>query len=164
MEQSGVPLPPPGLFCATDGRVLGEHKGIHRYTVGQRRGLGISSERPLFVRSIHPKENIIVLSHDEELYASTFEIVGMNFVSLPPQSEGVLDCLCKVRYAAPPVPCTVTFFPEGGRVCLKSPARALTPGQSAVCYDEDGRLLLGGEIRLSSPAPTPSLPQKGKKK
>ena len=135
-----------GYFVDEMDNVLGRHKGIIHYTVGQRKGLGIALGQRAFVTDIDPLTDKVTLSFEakesKELYIS-----DINFVGIAPYSAG--DCVelfVKVRYLAPPVAAKV-FFLENGRakVSLSSAARSVAPGQSAVFYDGDV-LMFGGFI------------------
>ncbi len=126
---------PEGDFIAPDGNVCGKHKGIIRYTVGQRKGLGIALGEPVFVKRIDGKENKIYLAKSGEEYTNTISVSGMNFVSMPETSNFEGELLVKIRYAAPPVPAFVRICGEKCTVTFPEPVRAATPGQSAVFYD-----------------------------
>ena len=134
-----------GNFVDTDGKVIGEHKGIIHYTIGQRKGLGMSFGEHMFVKRIDAEKNEIMLCRSGEEYSDHLDICGINFVGLKPRSEGEYEFLVKLRYAAPPVPARVRFFGERASVELLSPVRAVTSGQSAVFY-RDGVVMLGGII------------------
>ena len=137
--------PPEGDFVATDGRVLGRHRGILHYTVGQRKGLGIALGERMFVSHINPQDNTVTLSRDAERGTTRFSVCEPVFSGIAPQREGVGRYTVKLRYLAPPVPVTVTF--EEGRISalLDEPVSAVTPGQSAVFYDGE-RVAFGGFI------------------
>ena len=133
-----------GAFVDEEGRVLGEHKGIIHYTVGQRKGLGISASERLFVKKIDAGKNEITLSPESALGSDSFYINNMVFSGLPVMSEGELDLLVKVRYLAPPVKAHVIL--DGVRARVELPEkRVLTPGQSAVFYDGKA-VMIGGFI------------------
>ncbi len=133
-----------GNFVDKDGNVLGKHKGIIHYTVGQRKGLGIALGARAFITDINPETNEITLS-TESLERSRFEVVGVIYSGMTPPDEPVrLDV--KVRYQAPLAGATVTFSGERATVELDAPARSVTDGQSAVFY-KDGVLVAGGFIR-----------------
>lgn len=140
----------PGKFVDLEGRVLGEHKGIHHYTLGQRRGLGISSTGRLFVAAIRPETNEVVLSHGEGLYASVVECTRLNWLGDTPL-DGPRTVSVRLRHSKREDAARV--FPLGdGQVELhmERPARAPTPGQLAVFYDGD--MVLGSAwIQSSQP-------------
>ena len=136
---------PEGDFILPDGTVIGRHKGISRYTVGQRRGLGIAYSEPLYVKRILVAENKVLLGWDEDLYESSCDVAEVNWIAGETPS-GPIRCAVKIRYRQTEQPATVTPL-EGGRAHVEfdAPQRAITPGQSAVFYDGD-EVLGGGEI------------------
>ncbi|MBQ8403164.1 MAG: tRNA 2-thiouridine(34) synthase MnmA, partial [Clostridia bacterium] len=137
---------PAGNFVDKEGRVLGSHKGVVRYTIGQRKGLGISLGKHAFVTKIDPQANTVTLGDECELFTREFEIDNLVFQKHEYQAGESARMFVKIRYAAPPVPCTVNFRENAASVVLDEPARAITPGQSAVFYDEQG-VIFGGFIR-----------------
>ena len=134
----------PGAFVSTDGRVLGEHRGIIHYTVGQRRGLGIPHPESLYVCRIDPDRNEVVLGAERELYRRETEIADVNWITGETPAAPV-RCAVKIRYRAAEKSAVV--YPEGdrARVVFDEPQRAITPGQAAVFYDGD-TVLGGGTI------------------
>jgi tRNA-specific 2-thiouridylase len=138
-----------GYYINNEGKILGEHNGIIRYTVGQRKGLGIALGERVFVTKIDPVNNTVMLS-SREILENVVYISGMNFLGISePEAGAAFNLSVKLRYLAPPVKCTVEYLGEGkGRVALESPVRAITPGQSAVFYDDDV-LIMGGFIDFS---------------
>ena len=136
---------PEGDFVLPDGSVIGRHKGISRYTVGQRRGLGVAYSEPLYVKRILVAENKVLLGRDEDLYGTSCDVSDANWIAGETPSAPV-RCAVKIRYRQTEQPATVTPL-EGGRAHVEfdSPQRAITPGQSAVFYDGD-EVLGGGEI------------------
>ena len=132
----------PGDFVDAEGRVLGRHAGIGRYTLGQRRGLGISNEAPLYVCGIEPAENRVVLGGPEALLSRTLEANDFNWIA-GRAPDGPLRARAKVRYRQPEQPATVTpMGPDSVRVVFDEAQRAITPGQIVVLYDGD--IVLGG--------------------
>ena len=133
LEARGA-VPPPGHFVDRTGRVLGRHRGIHRYTIGQRRGLGIPAAHRLFVSEIRPETQEGVLSDGTDLMADT--VWGEDFNPLAPLTEGE-ELTVRLRHSKTETP--ARFYPEGtgGRLELLTPARAPTPGQLAVLYRGD---------------------------
>jgi tRNA-specific 2-thiouridylase len=136
----------PGLATAgrvvdTDGHVLGEHDGIERYTVGQRKGLGIAGTARRYVLRIAPSENEVVLGRREELLSSGLVASRAHWLTdLPP---GPLPCQAKIRYRHTAATATVTALPnDGARVKFAEAQSAITPGQAVVLYD--GSRVLGG--------------------
>ncbi len=135
---------PEGDFVDTEGRVLGRHKGIIHYTVGQRRGLGVSGGKPLYVKAICPEKNTVILASNEELFERRLAASAFNWVSIP-QPNAPIRCMARARYHHPEQPATVTVLPDGRvEVLFDQPQRALTPGQSVVLYEGD--LVLGGGV------------------
>ena len=132
----------PGDFVAPDGRILGSHKGIIHYTIGQGRGLGLSLPQKGYVCRICPEENTVVVGTKEDLMSRTAAADDFNWISGEVPS-GAVRCAAKTRYRAKEQPCTVTVL-EGGRVkaVFDEPQRAITPGQALVLYD--GETVLGG--------------------
>lgn len=138
--------PPPGNFVDANGNVLGTHKGYHHYTIGQRRGLGVSSTGRLFVTEIRPHTNEVVLSHGEGLHASMVHTDSLNWLGEHPLSAP-MEVEVRLRHSRRQDPATIIPL-GGGRVDIhmKHPARAPTPGQLAVFYRGD-QVLGSGWIR-----------------
>ncbi|MBQ0125417.1 MAG: tRNA 2-thiouridine(34) synthase MnmA [Clostridiales bacterium] len=135
----------PGNFIDDDGNVIGRHRGIINYTVGQRKGLGISLGRPAFVSEINCDENFVRVSNEDKLFKTEFSCSALNFQKLAPCDCGEYEFSVKIRYAAKPETCFVVISGERAHVTLAHPARAITSGQSAVFYDGDG-IAFGGFI------------------
>ena len=137
-----------GSFVDENGKILGEHKGIIYYTIGQRRGLGISSSSRLFVTDIDPKTNAVTLSNNDS-YANYVKISGVVYSGMREPSDGEeFNLSVKLRYAAAPVSARVVFSKNEAEIFLGTPVRAVTPGQSAVMYNGDV-LVAGGFIDLA---------------
>jgi len=136
-----------GEVVAEDGRVLGRHRGIHRVTVGQRRGLGIAAGRPIYVRDIDPGTGLVTVTADRDALLSAGMVVrDVRWWISPP--EGPIEAAVQVRYRSREFPAEVCPLPSGDlEVRFRSPVRAITPGQAAVLYQGD-RVIAGGEIRL----------------
>lgn len=134
-----------GEIVGRDGRVLGRHGGFHRFTVGQRRGLGIPADRPLYVLAIDAQSRRVYVGHKEDLERTEFIVSGVNWVSVPPPDEPI-EAEVKIRYRAEPAPAVVEPL-DGGRagIRLREPRRGVAPGQAAVFYRDD-KLLGGGWI------------------
>ena len=130
-----------GEIVTTDGRVLGRHEGLHHFTVGQRKGLGIAVGAPLYVISLDPASRRVVVGDDRELHAQECIVRDTNWIAVERPSAG-LRVEAKIRHKHTPAP--ATLFPEGDsvRVEFDEPQRAITPGQAAVFYQDD--LVLGG--------------------
>ena len=135
---------PPGAFVDLEGKVLGTHKGIIHYTLGQRRGLGISAASPLYVVKIDPVTNKVVLGSNEDLFTRELEVPEFHWIAGEAPGKEV-RCRVKVRYRHTEQPAVAQTL-EGNRVRIvfDEPQRAITPGQSAVAYDGDE--VLGGGI------------------
>ena len=134
-----------GKFVDENGKILGEHKGIIHYTVGQRRGLGISSTSRIFVTDIDPQTNTVTLSNNDS-YANYVKVSGVVYSGMrAPRERCEKELSVKLRYAAPQVDAKVVFSGNEAEIFLATPVRAVTPGQSAVIYDGD-LLVAGGFI------------------
>ncbi|HLC40587.1 MAG TPA: tRNA 2-thiouridine(34) synthase MnmA [Methylomirabilota bacterium] len=137
----------PGHIVDRNGKMLGAHEGISAYTIGQRRGLGLSSGEPLYVVALEPESNRVVVGRKEELEATALTATAVNFIPFD-QLDGELRVYAKIRHNH--VPARATLRPSGeGRVALvfEEPQRAITPGQSVVFYQDD--LVVGGGIIAS---------------
>ena len=136
-EDQGGRLPGAGEIVSTKGEVIGAHAGIHRYTIGQRRGIGISSAEPLYVTGIDSLNNRIVVGNPEELLRQDFIAAGVNWIALAVPAEPV-RAEVRVRYRHTAEPATITPLPdERVRVKFDEPQRAITPGQATVFYRGD---------------------------
>ncbi|MBP5490559.1 MAG: tRNA 2-thiouridine(34) synthase MnmA [Lachnospiraceae bacterium] len=144
----GSEIPGEGNFVDTEGRVLGRHKGIINYTVGQRKGLGIALGFPAYVTEIRPSENEVVLGDESAVYRDSILCEDVNFMGVEDIPEGEsLRSFVKVRYHHAPQAAVVTRMGDGlFRIDFDEPVRAAAPGQSAVWYDENGCVLGGGVI------------------
>lgn len=133
-----------GDFVHISGKILGKHLGQRRYTLGQRKGLGVAYTEPLYVVGRDIKRNQIILGSDADLFKTRFTVKNANFLALDaPKSD--LSCLVRVRYHAPDVECVIRPLGDDRYLVETSaPVRAATPGQSAVFYQDD--ILLGGGI------------------
>ena len=138
-----------GKLVDTAGHVLGDHDGIDRFTIGQRKGLGIAAGSRRYVLQIVPGSNDVVLGDREELLADGLVASRVNW--LRPTPDGPLRCLAKIRYRHTPTPATVHVNGEGANVHFDEPQSAVTPGQAVVFYD-GSRVLGGGWIETASGA------------
>ena len=147
-EFCGEKCPGEGNFVDDRGNILGTHKGIINYTIGQRKGLGIAFGRPMFVKEIRPDRNQVVLGSDEDLYKTTVICDNTNFLSIPGMKAGdVLPCKAKIRYRHEAEDADLHMEEEGRlRIEFTKPVRAVTPGQAAVFYDENECVIGGGRI------------------
>ncbi|MDD6516284.1 MULTISPECIES: tRNA 2-thiouridine(34) synthase MnmA [Lachnospiraceae] len=133
---------PEGNFVSTDGKILGRHKGITHYTVGQRKGLGLSLGHPAFVLEIRPETNEVVIGTNEESMTRFVKANRLNFMAVE-DIEGEMRAFGKIRYNHKGAPCTVKRTGEDEILCtFDEPVRAVTPGQALVLYDGD--YVLGG--------------------
>jgi len=139
----GISFPPgEGEIVTEDGAVIGHHNGVHNFTIGQRKGLGFAAGKPLYVLSIDPEENRVVVGDDDSLRTTAFEVKGVNWVSIE-QPPGPVRAAVKIRHKHEPAAATVQPIDRtNAQVTFDDPQRAITPGQGAVFYD--GERILGG--------------------
>lgn len=138
-------VPPPGRFRSAKGDYLGWHRGIHRYTIGQRRGLGLALGKPVFVTRIDPETHEVWVGAQQELFKPGLVADQVNYVSGKPFPEP-RKVTAKIRYTAPRV--NATAIPLENRrlkVVFEQPQRAVTPGQAVVLYEGE-QVLAGGTI------------------
>ncbi len=136
----------PGDFVDRDGRVLGRHRGLPCYTTGQRKGLGVSAEAPLYVLEKNAAGNTVTLGPDSALYTRDLTAEEMNWISIP-SLDGPMAVTAKTRHSQREAAALAEPLPEGRiRVVFQEPQRAVTPGQAVVLYD--GRSVVGGGIIL----------------
>jgi tRNA-specific 2-thiouridylase len=135
----------PGPMLSTRGEVIGQHQGLPLYTVGQRKGLGLTTPKPMYVVALDPERNAVIVGEDLETYQGGLLASDMNWIAVEALTEPT-RCLAKIRRMAPEAECTV-YPHEGGtiRVAFDEPQRAITPGQSVVLYQGDW-VLGGGTI------------------
>ncbi len=145
-----------GEMVTTDGKVVGEHGGVHNFTVGQRKGLGVASSSPLYVIQIKNDTRQVVVGKDEELYSRTLRAHRVNLITTAELSEP-MRVTVKIRHKHLPAPAVIeSAGPNEVLVTFDEPQRALTPGQAAVFYDGD--VVVGGgwiEDRRSKTAVNP---------
>jgi tRNA-uridine 2-sulfurtransferase len=131
-----------GEMVTTDGTVIGRHGGLHRYTVGQRRGLGLAMGQPMYVVALDRENNRLIVGEDDELLRSVCEVHGVNWVSIACPARPV-EAMVKVRHRHSPAAATIEpLDATTASVIFHEPQRAITPGQAAVFYSGD--LVLGG--------------------
>lgn len=139
-ENSSERLPGQGEIVDASGAVVGQHAGIHRYTIGQRRGIGIAASEPLYVVNINAAKNEVVIGNQDELLSTEFTAAGVNWIAFD-KPAGPVRAEVRVRYRHTPAAATITTFDgdSGGRVRVKfdEPQRAITPGQTTVFYRGD---------------------------
>jgi len=147
LADQGRELPPEsGEVVTTDGHVVGHHDGVHRFTVGQRRGLGVAVGQPLYVLQIDAAHNRVVVGEDRELRRDTCEVADVNWIPSA-HLEQPIEVTAKVRYRhAPAVAIVEPLESTTARLRFREPQRAITPGQAAVFYQGDC-VIGGGWIR-----------------
>jgi tRNA-specific 2-thiouridylase len=140
-KEQGDALETEGEIISADGSILGRHGGVHHFTVGQRKGLGIATGSPLYVLSIDSATQQVVVGADQVLYSAACRVAQPNWIAFdspPPE----LRAAVKIRHQHSPAPATLYPEPGGARIAFDEPQRAITPGQAAVFYQDD--LVLGG--------------------
>ncbi|MBQ0145543.1 MAG: tRNA 2-thiouridine(34) synthase MnmA [Lachnospiraceae bacterium] len=139
---------PEGDFVSPDGKVLGKHKGITHYTVGQRKGLGIAFGEPKFVKEIKADTDQVVLSDNEELFTDRIVCDEVNFMGISEQEVlSGLSAIGKIRYSHKGEKCSIIGYADGKMIIeFENPVRAATPGQAVVLYDVEGHVMCGGTI------------------
>ena len=141
-ENRSDELPEAGEIVNTKGEKIGEHSGIHRYTIGQRRGLGIAHEKPLYVVQIERLKNQIIAGEKDELDELEFTAKGVNWIAFDAPEKPVRAAV-KVRYRHEPAPATIYALPDNcARIVFDEPQAAITPGQATVFYN--GEEVVGG--------------------
>jgi tRNA-specific 2-thiouridylase len=143
LDEQGRELPDSsGELVSTTGEVIGHHEGIHSFTVGQRKGLGLSSPDPLYVLRIHPDSHKVEVGPDDQLLSTRLTADRLNWVSIPEPTEPIRVAI-KIRHRHEPAPATLRIIPSpdgpANRIeaIFDEPQRAITPGQSAVFYQGD---------------------------
>ncbi|MFC2003411.1 tRNA 2-thiouridine(34) synthase MnmA [Chloroflexota bacterium] len=144
-----------GDVVDTEGRVLGKHRGLACYTIGQRQGLGLASGKRLYVLKLDADNNRLIVGPEEQLLASTFVATNLTWVSGEAPAEA-LNLTAKVRYKSTEVTATLHLNGRAARVMLHQPQRAITPGQSVVFYQGDA--ILGGGIIEDVECATDTIP------
>lgn len=141
-RESGETVPGEGNFVDKEGNVLGKHKGITHYTIGQRKGLNIAFGKPVFVTEIRTDTNEVVLGDNEDVFSKTLLCDHVNYMGMEELSEP-RRVLAKIRYSHQGEYCTIYPCEQGKIRCeFESPVRAVTPGQAVVFYE--GEYVLGG--------------------
>ena len=130
-------IPAEGNFVTEDGRVLGRHKGIIHYTVGQRKGLNLAMGHPVFVTEIRPETNEVVIGEAGDVFGDTLWCNDLKFMAVEDITEPV-EVIAKIRYSHSGAPCIIEKVEKDKVKCtFKEPVRAITPGQSVVFYQND---------------------------
>lgn len=138
--------PQPGNFVDRNGRILGRHQGIWNFTIGQRKGLGVSADRPLYVIALNKDTNEVVLGYDEECYKQSLTAGNLCWLSVP---EIKRPAEIKVKLRSSQLPVNAEYIPlkDGhAKIMFREKQKAVACGQSAVFYDENGLVLGGGII------------------
>ncbi len=131
-----------GNFVDMDGNILGKHKGIIHYTIGQRKGLGLSMGKPCFVVDIRPGTNEVVIGNNEDTFSDVLLANRLNFMSIE-KVEGEIRVDAKIRYSHKGASCTISMVDKDVvKVVFDEPQRAITKGQAVVFYDDD--IVVGG--------------------
>lgn len=127
----------PGNYVTPDGKIIGRHKGIIHYTVGQRKGLNLAMGHPVFVLAIRPETNEVVIGNQDEVYSNRLYAGHLNFMSVE-DLDGDMEVTAKIRYSHKGAECTIRKAGTDRIECVfKEPQRAITPGQAVVFYDKD---------------------------
>ena len=128
----------PGNFVDLDGNVLGRHKGISHYTVGQRKGLNLAMGYPVFVVAIRPETNEVVLGNGQDVVSDVVRCNKLNWMALAGVGEEEISVNAKIRYSHKGAPCKIRRIGEDMVECrFEEPVRAATPGQAVVFYQDD---------------------------
>ena len=137
---------PSGPILSTDGKVLGSHEGLMHYTIGQRRGLGVSGPRPYYVVRLDTEKNAVIVGHAEETFSASF-VTGPICWGGMGRQEDPFHCLIQLRSRHQAVGATIYPQKGGARIEFDVPEQAITPGQWAVFYDEAGYVLASAIVR-----------------
>jgi tRNA-specific 2-thiouridylase len=132
----------PGNIVDTSGKVIGKHKGAEGYTIGQRKGLGISAPEPIYVLDKNTKDNTVVVGKNEELFRKNLSVKYINWMREPLNDGDSIRCNVKIRYRHEPEPASVTMVGDTAEIVFDEPQRAITTGQAAVFYEDD--MVIGG--------------------
>jgi tRNA-specific 2-thiouridylase len=144
-EDRSEEIPVPGDLVDSSGQVIGKHEGIHRFTIGQRRGIGIAAEHPFYVISIDAPGNKVMVGPAEELTRGDFTAAGVNWIG-PYGADSSVRAAVRVRYRHEAAAATIVPLPDArAQITFDEPQRAITPGQATVFYRGD-EVLGGGWI------------------
>lgn len=144
LEEYGGDAPRPGDVVDLQGSVVGHHQGIHRFTIGQRRGLGIPASEPLYVVGLDPENNRVIVGGADDLWSHTLFVAEMNWLA-GHEPQLPQNLMVKIRYRHAGAEALVSNHGNGYEIVFREPQRAITPGQFAALYEGE-RLLGGGEI------------------
>ena len=145
LEKESAELPGPGPILGTDGTWFGEHQGLHRYTIGQRKGLGIAHSEPLYVLSKDVANNVLLVGPKRELAGSSCSLSRVNY--LLPREQWPQEIWVQCSYRQKPRPAAAQAGKSGLTLYFKQPETPAAPGQIGVVYSAKGRVLAGGVIR-----------------
>lgn len=142
LEENSDIKPKEGNIINSKGEILGKHKGLYYYTIGQRKGLGISHSAPLFVIGFNSAKNEVIVGEEKELYTKEFMVNEVNLLLVDKITDG-MEAYVKTRYSAKEYKAKL-YNDEDGKIKIKfcEPQKSITPGQSAVFYIDD--IVLGG--------------------
>ncbi|MDR2421892.1 MAG: tRNA 2-thiouridine(34) synthase MnmA [Deltaproteobacteria bacterium] len=135
---------PPGDIVDVSGRKLGRHQGLHRYTIGQRRGLGLCRPEPWYVVELDPERNAVVVGGEKELRRERALVKNVNFIAID-RLVAPLEVMAKIRYRQEEIPAEISPWPLGALLTFKKPQKGVSPGQAAVFYQGDA-VVGGGTI------------------
>ena len=142
LEDNSDIKPMIGNIVNRRGEILGKHNGLYNYTIGQRKGLGISYKAPLFVLGFNKAKNELIVGEEQELYRKEMKVDDVNLL-LMDSIDKPIDVTVKIRYSSKPAEAIINQTEEGNiQVIFKDPQRGITPGQSAVFYTDD--VVIGG--------------------
>ena len=138
IERSVDHVPGPGNFVDKDGNILGRHKGITHYTVGQRKGLNLAMGRPVFVTEIRPETGEVVIGDNEDVFSDRLVCGNVNWMAVDGLHGEEKTVMAKIRYSHKGAPCVIRELPDGTVECrFETAQRAITPGQAVVFYEND---------------------------
>jgi len=138
IERNVEDVPGPGNFVDMDGNVIGRHKGITHYTVGQRKGLNLAMGRPVFVTEIRPETNEVVIGDNEDVFSDHLICGNVNWMAVDGLHGEEKTVMAKIRYSHKGAPCVIRELEDGRVECrFETPQRAITPGQAVVFYEND---------------------------
>ncbi len=138
IERNVENVPGPGNFVDKDGNILGQHKGITHYTVGQRKGLNLAMGRPVFVTEIRPETGEVVIGDNEDVFSDRLVCGNVNWMAVDGLHGEEKTVMAKIRYSHKGAPCVIRELPDGTVECqFETPQRAITPGQAVVFYEND---------------------------
>ena len=141
-QHTGAALTPGNFVLAETGQVLGKHRGMEAYTIGQRKGLGISWSEPLYVVDKRESDNAVLLGRNRDLFRTRLEAGDCNWIAMEALTEP-MRVTARTRYHQTETPATISPLPDGGvEAVFDTPIRAITPGQAVVFYQDD--LVVGG--------------------